>query len=107
MRSRPAAIWWCTCRCPDVIACQEILADCVTGLAETFPKLGRLLDEDGLGELGAACAGLDGRTVRKSVASALATNLKVAADPNLLTLDLLRAAILAAKTARLEVRSSP
>ena len=92
---------------PDAIACQEILADCVAGLAETFPKLGRLLDADGFGELGAACAGLDGRTVRKSVASALATNLKVAADPNLLTLDGLRAGILAARTARVEVRSRP
>lgn len=92
---------------PDGDACQDILVDCLTGLAETFPKVGRLLEADGFGELGAACAGLDGRTVRKSVASALGSDLKVAADPNRLTVDGLRAEILSAKAARLAVGSCP
>ena len=92
---------------PDAEACQEILADCLAGLAETFPKIGRLLEADGFGELGAACAGLDGRTVRKSVASALGSDLKVAADPNRLTLDGLRAEILVARAARSAVGSRP
>ncbi|HQO28635.1 MAG TPA: AAA family ATPase [Accumulibacter sp.] len=85
---------------PDQQACRQILSDCLSGLARTFPKLSTLSESAALDACAKACVGLDGRAVRKAVAAAIARDLKVAVDPGLLSSELLLAALEAAKAAR-------
>lgn len=85
---------------PDAQACRKILADCLTGLAETFPNLGRLPLMPEFGACAAACEGLDGRTIRKVVVNALAQRKETAINPNLLNTDDLVAAATQAKLNR-------
>jgi pachytene checkpoint protein 2 len=78
---------------PDRQACKEILADTLRGLAKVFPKVEELSRHRDLRNVADACYGLDGRQIRKMVASACTLHRETAADPNKLTLDdLLRAA---------------
>ncbi|MBB5876139.1 AAA family ATPase [Xanthomonas sp. 3498] len=78
---------------PGADACREILLDCLSGLAATFPALNALKNGAGLNASAKACVGLDGRAIRKMVASALTFNKETAIDPSRLThQDLLRAA---------------
>lgn len=78
---------------PDKQACKEILADTLRGLAKAFPKIEELSRHRDLHKVAEACYGLDGRQIRKMVASACTLHRETAADPNKLTLDdLLRAA---------------
>lgn len=78
---------------PDKQACKEILADTLRGLAKAFPKVEELSRHRDLRNVADACYGLDGRQIRKMVASACTLHRETAADPNKLTLDdLLRAA---------------
>ncbi|KOQ78019.1 cell division protein [Stenotrophomonas maltophilia] len=78
---------------PSADACREILLDCLSGLAATFPALDALKSGAGLNASAKACVGLDGRAIRKMVASALTFNKETAIDPSRLThQDLLRAA---------------
>ena len=78
---------------PDERACTEILADTLRGLSKAFPKVQELSHHRDLHKVAEACYGLDGRQIRKMVASACTLHRETAADPNKLTLDdLLRAA---------------
>ena len=77
---------------PDAAACERILKDCLTGLAETYAPIAKLIDSPQFRNCADACVGLDGRALRKMVANALASTPQVAMDPNLLTLAHLKSA---------------
>lgn len=85
---------------PSKDACAEILKDCLTGLGTTYSTIGKLADKSGFAECAAACVGLDGRAIRKLVASAIATDIDTALHPEKLTLAQILAAAKAAKAAR-------
>ena len=85
---------------PDANACRKILADCLSGLAETFPNIGKLPSSTDFGSAAAACEGLDGRTIRKVVVNALAQRKETAINPNLLDTGDLVAAAAQAKLGR-------
>lgn len=85
---------------PDRAACAKILTDCLTGLATTYPPIGKLVGSADW--IAGECVGLDGRALRKMVANALATDPETAIDPARLTAEALMAAARAAKAARLE-----
>src|SRR5712664_750918 len=59
---------------PDREACRRILKDCLTGLAKTYPAIGKLPISPQFERCAAECVGLDGRTIRKMVANALASS---------------------------------
>lgn len=81
---------------PDAEACKEILRDCLSGLAKNFPGIKALTTSGALDKCAKECVGLDGRAIRKLVASALTFERETAIDPNLLTKeDLAKAARLA------------
>lgn len=88
---------------PDAAACAAILADCLNGLAQTYPPIGKLAKSADLARWASACVGLDGRAIRKMVANALASTPQIAMDPNTLTPDKLLAAAKAATASRLNV----
>lgn len=77
---------------PDATACEQILRDCLTGLGKTYPPLIELLSAQGFKQCAAECVGLDGRSLRKMVANALASSKQVALNPGSLTLEQLAAA---------------
>lgn len=85
---------------PDKNACEQILKDCLTGLAKTFASIGKLPTEAGFGAVVREVHGLDGRSIRKVVASAFALRRDVAVNPGLLRIDDLMAAAKQAKAAR-------
>jgi SpoVK/Ycf46/Vps4 family AAA+-type ATPase len=85
---------------PAKEACAQILKDCLTGLGATYPAVGRLANAPGFAECAAACVGLDGRAIRKMVASALASDPETALHPERVTLAQILAAAKAAKAAR-------
>jgi SpoVK/Ycf46/Vps4 family AAA+-type ATPase len=85
---------------PDRDGCRLILKDCLTGLGKTFPAIAKLPSQPGFERCAAECVGLDGRAVRKMVASALASSPQTAMNPERLTLDDLSAAARAAKSVR-------
>lgn len=87
---------------PDQVACQQILVDCLEGLASTFPTLKKLAHAHQIGECAEICVGLDGRAIRKAVAAALASDFAVAVEPDRLTIDLLRDSLVVTKQARTE-----
>lgn len=72
---------------PDKQACDQILSDCLTGLATTFPNVKKLQTSLDFDKCVAACVGLDGRAIRKVVANALARRKETALNPNLLSTD--------------------
>jgi SpoVK/Ycf46/Vps4 family AAA+-type ATPase len=85
---------------PPKDACAEILKDCLTGLGVTYPAVGKLADKPGFAECVAACVGLDGRAIRKMVASAIATDIDTALNPEKVTIAQILAAAIATKAAR-------
>lgn len=72
---------------PDQVACRRILEDCLSGLSRTYPPIGRLPTSASFDQCAGACVGLDGRTIRKVVANALAAAPDVAMDPTRLSID--------------------
>lgn len=86
---------------PDAEACALILKDCLSGLAKVYPAIGRLAMARELNDCAAACVGLDGRAIRKTVANALATDPQTAMNPEQVTLDALMAAVKAARKTRI------
>lgn len=85
---------------PDAAAVKQILATCLTDLAERFPGLGQLVTHPDFATVARAAEGLDGRALRKLVVSAMAMRKETALEPGKLALqDLLGAAELA-QTAR-------
>jgi SpoVK/Ycf46/Vps4 family AAA+-type ATPase len=87
---------------PDREACGRILNDCLTGLAETYPAIGRLAASPQISECAAVCVGLDGRAIRKMVANALAADQQTAMNPERVTMAALLAAARAAHGSRVK-----
>lgn len=85
---------------PNEEACEQILRDCLSGLAAAYPAIRRLAEARELKECAAACRGLDGRAIRKTVANALASDPETAMNPERVTMAALLAAIRAARKAR-------
>jgi AAA+ superfamily predicted ATPase len=85
---------------PDREACGRILTDCLTGLGRTYPAVGRLTGSPQFERCAAECVGLDGRTIRKMVANALASSPQTAMHPERVTIEDLLAAARAAKANR-------
>ncbi len=73
---------------PDHAAAVAILRDTLDELAESWPDLARIADDEArLAQLATACAGLDGRRLRKLVLSAITLRPQTAVDPTQLTFD--------------------
>lgn len=85
---------------PNKQACEQILRSCLTGLGATFNSVGLLPGLSGFSVVVDAVVGLDGRTIRKVVASALTMRKEVALNPIELKVSDLLAAAKAAKAAR-------
>jgi SpoVK/Ycf46/Vps4 family AAA+-type ATPase len=85
---------------PDKAACSAILADCLAGLGRTYPAIAKLASAPKFTQCAEACVGLDGRSIRKMVANALAASPAIAMDPAKVTIDDLLAAAKAAQAAR-------
>ncbi|MGM9488099.1 AAA family ATPase [Ideonella sp. YS5] len=81
-------------------ACAEILTACLEGLAQTYRPIGDLTGGPGFAAIVDELVGLDGRAIRKAVASALTVRKEVALDPGKLKEADLLAAAAAAKAAR-------
>ena len=78
---------------PGEDACRQILTATLKALASKFPGLERLLTSSDLEEVVQACVGLDGRRIRKVVATACTFDKQTALDPTRLQVsDLFRAA---------------
>jgi AAA+ superfamily predicted ATPase len=79
---------------PDTTTIAQIIRHSLDELAGLWSGTRALAQDDGLhAKLAAACAGFDGRRVRKLVLSALALRQEVTRDPNELTADDLVAAV--------------
>ena len=79
---------------PDTATIAQIIRHSLDELAALWSGTRGLVRDDGLhAKLAAACAGLDGRRVRKLVLSALALRQEVTRDPNQLTADDLLTAV--------------
>lgn len=87
---------------PDRDACARILSDCLTGLAKTYPPIGKLAAPSDISRCAAECVGLDGRAIRKMVANALASTPQLAINPAGLTAADLLAAAKSAKANRVQ-----
>ena len=85
---------------PDQEACAQILADCLVGLGKTFPAIAKLASSPKFERCAAECVGLDGRAIRKMVASGLASSPQTALDPERVTIEDLFEAACAAKAGR-------
>jgi ATP-dependent 26S proteasome regulatory subunit len=73
---------------PETATIARIIGHSLQELAAIWPGIVSLADDEGLhAKLAAACAGWDGRRVRKLVLSALTVRQEVTRDPNLLTVD--------------------
>lgn len=85
---------------PNDEACGRILEDCLTGLAKTYPAIGKLLSSPKFERCASDCVGLDGRAIRKLVTNALASSPQTAMNPEQVTVEDLVAAARAAKAIR-------
>lgn len=85
---------------PDKDACERILRDCLSGLGKTYAQIGKLQSSTGFDPVAAECVGLDGRSIRKMVANALASSRETAMNPDRLSIEDLLGAAKAAKKDR-------
>lgn len=85
---------------PDEAACKKILEDTLFGLGKVFPGIAKLATSSNIYKCATECVGLDGRSIRKMVANALASKPEVALDPNQVTAECLISAAKAAKNNR-------
>lgn len=85
---------------PNRDACEQILTECLTALGQTFKGIEKLPMEKGFKAVVEQAVGLDGRTLRKVVANALASRKEVAVEPTKLTLADLAESLIMAKAVR-------
>lgn len=85
---------------PNATACRKILEDCLGGLSAVYPKIGQLLKHPKFEACAAEFVELDGRTIRKTVANALAADPTVAMAPETVTIEQIAAAAKAARKTR-------
>ena len=96
-----------TLNLPGSDACQTILTSTVLALAKAFPRLEGILSDPDFEKAGERCNGLDGRRIRKLVATACTFSKETAIDPNLLTVkDILRSIEYEQRAARADERES-
>jgi pachytene checkpoint protein 2 len=88
---------------PNREACARILKECLGGLGQIYPAIGRLASSSQIAECAAACVGLDGRAIRKMVANAIASDQQTAMNPERVTMVALLAAARAAHKSRVKV----
>ncbi|HEV7486320.1 MAG TPA: AAA family ATPase [Thermoanaerobaculia bacterium] len=69
---------------PNGEACREILLSTIDALAAAYPKLSGLRTDKDVAAAAKQCVGLDGRQIRKLVATACARRKEVALNPELL-----------------------
>jgi len=81
---------------PNAEACRKILEDCMIGLGTTYPKIADLVRHPQFDACASEFVDLDGRTIRKTVANALAANPNVALKPETVTIEHIAAAAKAA-----------
>jgi SpoVK/Ycf46/Vps4 family AAA+-type ATPase len=67
---------------PTPEACEKILADTVDAIAEVYPKLKCLVNENDFHLAARRCVGLDARRIRKAVLAACARDKHTALDPS-------------------------
>lgn len=82
---------------PDSQAVEMIIKDTLKAFAEQYPKVANLSNSASFPKIVHAAKGLDGRQIRKAVASAFASDRQVALDPEKLTSEQLLAAVERAK----------
>ena len=85
---------------PNRGACIRILKDCLIGLSRTFPAIEDLVSSDQFEVCASECVGLDGRAIRKMVATALASSPQTALNPERVTIKDILEATRAAKASR-------
>lgn len=85
---------------PNADACKKILEDCLAGLGTVYPKIAELVKNPQFEACASEFLELDGRTIRKTVANALAATPEVAIKPETVTLDNIVAAAKAARKNR-------
>jgi SpoVK/Ycf46/Vps4 family AAA+-type ATPase len=85
---------------PNVKACEQILTQCLKGMGKQFSAVAKLPQTAGFEAVAQEMHGLDGRTIRKVVASALTLRKQVAINPNDLSMADLMKAAKAAKAVR-------
>ncbi|MBB5763355.1 AAA family ATPase [Methylorubrum rhodesianum] len=85
---------------PNADACKQILKDCLTRIGAAYPTIGSIAASPLFSRCAAECVGLDGRAIRKTVANAMAATVETAANPNLMSADMLLEALKAAKANR-------
>tara|TARA_R110002072_G_scaffold303053_1_gene492346 strand:- start:4855 stop:5760 length:906 start_codon:yes stop_codon:yes gene_type:complete len=85
---------------PTKEACKTILEDCLDGLGVTYPEIAALVKDRAFGDCAEEFVGLDGRTIRKAVANALASDTKIALNPELVTIEHLVSAAQSARNHR-------
>lgn len=91
---------------PNRAACAQILSDCLVGLGRTYGAVSKLVEARDFSKCAAEAVGLDGRSIRKVVANALASSKEVARDPNRLGIEDLLAALRFAKQHRADKERS-
>ncbi|ENO90223.1 AAA family ATPase [Thauera linaloolentis] len=85
---------------PGTAACEQILRECLNGLAQTYPSIADLASGPRFNAVVDEVVGLDGRAIRKTVAAALTMRKEVAIAPAQLKITDLLDAAKAAKAAR-------
>jgi AAA+ superfamily predicted ATPase len=85
---------------PNKEGCERIITSCIKDLGKTFPRIGRLPNLPDFGKVVDEVIGLDGRTIRKVVASAMTMRRAVAVAPDELSIDDLVHAAKAARSVR-------
>lgn len=89
---------------PDSAARLSILRDTLQGMSASFSELGALADSTELAEVARLAESLDGRAMRKLVASACALDKRTALAPGLLSVSQLKRAAADATAERSRVR---
>ncbi len=85
---------------PNAAACKKILEDCIVGLGAIYPKIADLAKHPKFASCASEFVELDGRTIRKTVANALAANPSIAMKPETVTLENIVAAAQSARKNR-------
>lgn len=91
---------------PDKTACSKILTDCLTGMGAAFPSLARLPKAAGFADVVQEVIGLDGRSIRKIIASGLTMRQEVALSPDKMKIEDLLQAAKRARAVRHQIRKA-
>jgi SpoVK/Ycf46/Vps4 family AAA+-type ATPase len=82
---------------PTADACETILSDTITAMAEKWPEMKKLIKHTDYKKAVEESVGLDGRQIRKAVVGACTLDINTVLNPGLLTIQHLRQSIKQAK----------